>query len=77
MINKAFQEMLDKDLKPRTVTGVKSVLSVALNPVCKYQYMESNPTSDTLTKLGKTDNTPDPYTPLQMTNLLNRVASTE
>lgn len=65
MIDKAFQEMLDKSLKPGTEAGAKRVLSVALNHARKYRYMESNPARDTLTKLGKADKTPDPYTPVQ------------
>lgn len=77
MIDKAFQEMLDKGLKPGTVAGAKRVLSVALNHARKYRYMESNPARDTLTKLGKADKTPDPYTPVQMADLLKRVAGTE
>lgn len=39
--------------------------------------MESNPAHDTLTKLGKADETPDPYTPVQMADLLKRVVGTE
>ena len=77
MIDKSFQAMLEKGLKPGTVAGAKRVLSVALNHARKYRYMESNPARDTLTKLGKADKTPDPYTPDQVRDLMERVAGTE
>lgn len=77
MVDKAFQEMLDKGLAPGTVAGAKRVLSVALNHARKYRYMESNPARDTLTKLGKAEKTPDPYTPDQVRSLMERVAGTD
>jgi integrase len=52
-------------------------LSVALGHARKYRYIESNPARDTLTKFGKNDKTPDPYTPEQVAALMRRVAGTE
>lgn len=77
MIDKAFREMLDKGLKPGTVAGAKRVLCVALNHARKYQYIETNPTCNTLTKFGKSEKTPVPYTAAQMAELLKKVAGTE
>ncbi len=76
-IDCAFQEMLAKGLKPGTVEGAKRVLCVALNHARKYQYIETNPASNTLTRFGKSDKTPSPYTIDQMAELLQKVAGTE
>ena len=72
-----FQNIIDKGLKPSTAAGAKRVLSVALNHARKYHFIETNAARDTLTKFGKGDKTPDPYTPEQVRALLERVAGTE
>ncbi len=77
MVDKTFQDLLDKGLKPGTVAGVKRVLCVALNHARKYQYIEENPAHNTLTKFGKSDKTPEPYTLEQMTELLEKAYGTE
>lgn len=77
MIDKTFQKLLDKGLKPGTVAGAKRVLCVALNHARKYQYIASNPASDTLTKFKKTEKVSETYTMQQMTILLEKVAGTE
>lgn len=76
-VDKMFQDIIDKGLKPSTAAGAKRVLSVALNHARKYHFIETNVARDTLTKFGKGDKTPDPYTPEQVRALLERVAGTE
>lgn len=76
-VDKMFQDIIDKGLKPSTAAGAKRVLSVALNHARKYHFIESNAARDTLTKFGKGDKTPDPYTPEQVRALMERVAGTE
>lgn len=77
MVDKMFQQIIDKGLKPSTAAGAKRVLSVALGHARKYRYIETNAARDTLTKFGKSDKTPDPYTPEQVRVLMERVAGTE
>ena len=53
MVDKMFQQIIDKGLKPSTAAGAKRVLSVALSHARKYRYIETNAAKDTLTKFGK------------------------
>ena len=53
MVDKMFQQIIDKGLKPSTAAGAKRVLSVALSHARKYHYIETNAAKDTLTKFGK------------------------
>ena len=76
MVDKMFQQIIDKGLKPPTAAGAKRVLSVALSHARKYRYIETNAAKDTLTKFGKGDKTPDPYTPEQVKALMQRVEGT-
>ena len=76
MVDKMFQQIIDKGLKPSTAAGAKRVLSVALSHARKYRYIETNAAKDTLTKFGKSDKTPDPYTPEQVKTLIQRVEGT-
>ena len=69
-------QIIDKGLKPSTAAGAKRVLSVALSHARKYRYIETNAAKDTLTKFGKSDKTPDPYTPEQVKALMQRVEGT-
>ena len=75
-VDKMFQDIIDKGLKPSTAAGAKRVLSVALNHARKYHFIETNAARDTLTKFGKGDKTPDPYTPEQVKALMQRVEGT-
>ncbi|MDR2783139.1 MAG: tyrosine-type recombinase/integrase [Treponema sp.] len=77
MVDNMFRQIIDKGLKPSTAAGAKRVLSVALGHARKYRYIETNAARDTLTKFGKGDKTPDPYTPEQVAALMRRVAGTE
>ncbi len=70
MVDKMFQQIIDKGLKPSTAAGAKHVLSVALSHARKYRYIETNAAKDTLTKFGKGDKAPDPYTPEQVKALM-------
>lgn len=76
LVDKMFQQIIDKGLKPSTAAGAKRVLSVALSHARKYRYIETNAAKDTLTKFGKNDKTPDPYTPEQVKSLMERVEGT-
>ena len=76
MVDKMFQQIIGKGLKPSTTAGAKRVLSVALGHARKYRYIETNVARDTLTKFGKGDKTPDPYTPEQVKALMQRVEGT-
>ena len=48
MVDKMFQQIIDKGLKPSTAAGAKRVLSVALSHARKYRYIETNAAKDTL-----------------------------
>ena len=76
MVDKMFQQIMEKGCKASTTLIVKRVLSVALNHAKKYRYIENNVAQDTLTKFGKADKTPDPYTLEQVNALMQRVAGT-
>ncbi len=71
-----FQQIIDKGLKPFIAAGAKRVLSVALSHARKYRYIETNAAKDILTKFGKDDKTPNPYTPEQVNALMQRVEVT-
>lgn len=60
MVDKMFQQIIDKGLKPSTAAGAKRVLSVALSHARKYRYIETNAAKDTLTKFGKAIRHPTP-----------------
>lgn len=77
MVDKMFQQIIDKGLKPTTAAGAKRVLSVALGHARKYRYIETNAARDTITKFGKSEKTPDPYTPEQVQKLMKAVSNTE
>lgn len=76
MVDKMFQQIIDSGLKPSTAAGAKRVLSVALGHARKYRYIETNAARDTLTKFGKGDKTPAPYTPQQVKALMQSVEGT-
>ncbi len=42
MVDKMFQQIIDKGLKTSTAAGAKRVLSVALSHARKYRYIETN-----------------------------------
>lgn len=76
MVDKMFQQIIDKGLKPFIAAGAKRVLSVALSHARKYRYIETNAAKDILTKFGKGDKTPNPYTTEQVNALMQRVEVT-
>lgn len=77
MVDKMFQQIMEKGAAPMTVSGAKQVFNVALEHARKYRYIDHNPVRDTITKFGKQEKTPDPYTPLQVKELMDKVAGTE
>ena len=77
MVDKMFQQIIDKGLKPSTAAGAKRVLSVALSHARKYRYIETNAAKDTLTKFWKrATRPPTRYTPEQVKALMQRVEGT-
>lgn len=76
MVDKMFQKIIDKDLKPSTATGAKRMLSVTLSHAQKYYYIETTAAKDTLAKFGKGDKTLDLYTPEQVKALMRRMEGT-
>ena len=83
-LNEWVESYARVNLRPSTYDGYKRTIAnyitpyiggVALNQL-KYRYIETNAAKDTLTKFGKSDKTPDPYTPEQVKALMQRVEGT-
>ena len=60
MVDKMFQQIIDKGLKPSTAAGAKRVLSVALSHARKYRYIETNAAKDTLNEVWERRQDPRP-----------------
>lgn len=69
-------KLIERDLAPSVVRQVRKTLSCALEHARKYQYIESNPTKNLITRMPKERKTPDPYTVQQLQLLLSRTAGT-
>lgn len=76
MIDALMQSMFDKGLSQSSARYVQRILSIALEHAKKYHYIETNPARDIITRFGKANKTPDPYTVSQMQQLLSQVAGT-
>ncbi|MEL7566113.1 MAG: site-specific integrase [Dehalobacterium sp.] len=59
------------------VKSTHRVLGVALEHARKYNYIETNPTKNIISKLNRPSKTPDPYTIEQMKILMDNVKGTE
>ena len=77
MLDNLFKQLFDKGLSNSSVRYVQRTLSVALEHARKYQYIETNPAKDIITKFGKQAKTPDPYTVEQMQQFMGNVIGTE
>jgi len=77
MLDNLFQQLFDKGLSSSSVRYVQRTLSVALEHARKYQYIETNPAKDIITKFGKQAKTPDPYTVEQMQQFMGNIIGTE
>ena len=69
-LDKLFAILLGQGLSQRTVQYTRSILSGALEAARKYNYIESNPIKDTITKFKSESEVPSPYTIEQVQQLL-------
>ena len=72
-----YRKLLNSGLAVNTVKYIHRTLSISLEHAVSYQYIESNPTRNTLTKFASKVKTPDPYTIEQMQKLLEVVKDTQ
>ena len=77
MLDNLYRNLLKSGLSTNSVKYVHRTLSVALGHALSYQYIESNPTRNTLTKFTTKVKTPSPYTIEQMQQLLEGVKDTQ
>lgn len=76
MLDDLYRSLSEKGLSQSSIKYVHRVMSVALEHARKYHYIDSNPARDIITKFGKQNVTPAPYTVEQMRTLLASVAGT-
>jgi integrase len=76
IIDHMYNELFAEGLSNNSVRYIRATLSVALEHACKYHYIEHNPAADTITKIGKGNKTPAPYTVDQMKKLMETVTGT-
>jgi integrase len=74
MLDNMFSQLLQQGLSNRTVQYDHRIISVAFETARKYHYIESNPARDIITKFGKGNKTPEPYTVEQMRQLIDEAA---
>jgi len=77
MLDQLYRNLLKSGLAINTVKYVHRTLSIALEHAVSYQYIENNPTRNTLTKFTSKVKTPEPYTIEQMKLLLEGVKDTQ
>ncbi|MBR1659488.1 MAG: tyrosine-type recombinase/integrase [Oscillospiraceae bacterium] len=76
MLDDLYHKLSEEGLSAASVRYVHRVLSVALEHARRYHYIESNPARDILTRFGKENETPPPYTAEQMRRLFMEVRGT-
>jgi len=76
MLDNLFQTLQTKGLSSNTVRYVQRILSVSFEHARKYHYIETNPARDTITKFGKANKTPAPYTVQQVSLLMTLATGT-
>lgn len=76
MLDDLYRRLSDEGLSAASVRYVHRILGVSLEHARKYHFIETNPARDTITKFGKENKTPDPYTVEQMRLLLSAVDGT-
>lgn len=77
MLDNLFRRLFEKGLSQSSVRYTQRILSVAMEAARKYHYIETNPARDIITKFGKADKTPDPYTNEQIQQLMSNVIGTD
>ena len=76
MLDGLYKMLFDEGLSAASVRYVHRVMSVALEHARRYHYIEGNPARDILTRFGKENETPPPYTAEQMRQLFMEVSGT-
>ncbi len=76
IIDDMLAKLYEKKLSASSVKYVHRTLSVALEAARQYHYIPSNPAKEIITKFGKPNKTPDPYTIKEMQHLLAKVTET-
>ena len=77
ILDQLYRNLLKSGLAINTVKYVHRTLSIALEHAVSYQYIENNPTRNTLTKFTSKVKTPAPYTIEQMHQLIEGVKDTQ
>ena len=77
ILDQLYRNLLKSSLAINTVKYVHRTLSIALEHAVSYQYIDNNPTRNTLTKFTSKVKTPDPYTIEQIHQLLEGVKDTQ
>lgn len=76
MLDDMYHRLAEKGLSQTSVKYAHRIMGVALEHARKYHLIDSNPARDTITRFGKENETPAPYTVEQMRTLLAGVAGT-
>ena len=77
VIDELYQKLSDAGYAQNTIRYVHRVLGVSMEAARKYRYIEYNPVRDIITKLGKQDKTPDPYTIEQVRQFMSNIFGTK
>ena len=77
ILDQLYRNLLKYGLAINTVKYVHRTLSIALEHAVSYQYIDNNPTRNTLTKFTSKVKTPAPYTIEQIHQLLEGVKDTQ
>lgn len=77
IIDDMLAKLYEKKLSTSSVKYIQRTLSVALEAARQYHYIPNNPAKEIITKFGKPNKTPDPFTIKEMQHLLAKVADTK
>jgi integrase len=77
MLDNMYRKLLENGLSIASVKYVHRTLSIALKHALSYQYIESNPTKNTITKFATNSKTPEPYTIDEMSRLIRGVGDNQ
>jgi integrase len=77
MLDNMYRKLLENGLSIASVKYVHRTLSIALKHALSYQYIESNPTKNTITKFAADSKTPEPYTIDEMRRLIRGVGDNQ
>lgn len=76
MLDDMYRRLSEKGLSQTSVKYAHRIMGAALEHARKYHLIDTNPARDIITKFGKENETPPPYTVEQMRSLLASVAGT-